>query len=237
MTRRSPATLQVAPPTLEPGPVLLHQLAELSASSAPAVRTARRAAVRALAGAATVAVIGGTTWVAGAVPGSGFGTRHHDGPTSSDVTSTGEAAAGTPPSDGAASAPGSPWSPGLPGTRISAPPAVRIPTDRHDHPGRHGGQGGHDADGHPGEAKHLAKGHAKHHGNGHAYGHDKTPPSGHGHAYGHDKTPPGHTGEHGKGHGKGHGHSKGHSHGHGSSHSHGHHGGGGKHHPKGRGHH
>ena len=241
---RFPTTLRVAPPTLEPGPVLLHQLAELSASSSPAVRTARHAAVRALAGVATVAVIGGTTWVAGAATGPGHGTRHAERSSTSSpgVASSGEAAVGTPQPDGATSAPDSPWSPGLSGA-----PSSQRPDRVRPHLRTHTGSTRHEA----GEQAH-GNGHAHGHDTtppGHAYGHDKTPP-GHettppGHAYGHDKTPPGHDDDHGDNHGddhgKGHGHGQGHHDGapggqqHG--HAHGHHGAKkSDHHPKRRGH-
>lgn len=120
MTRRSTPQFRVAPPTLDPGPVLLHQLVELSAASSPTVRTYRHAGVRALAGAATVAVLGATTWVAGAAPGSvDLGPAERATLESSGVPTSGEDAVGTPQPDGKTSAPGSSWSPELPGPQTS----------------------------------------------------------------------------------------------------------------------
>ncbi|MEZ0578546.1 hypothetical protein [Nocardioides sp. MH1] len=220
MTRRSTPRLRVAPPTLEPDPVLLHQLSELSMSSTPSARTARHAGRRALAGAAAVAVIGGTTWVAGAAVGPGLGTRHAQQPThTSSVASPGEAVVGTPQPDDATSAPGSPWSPGLPGTGPSASHRA------HHSQGRHDGTPGRSADhGHPGnphqEGRHD---NGRHH--GHAYGHAQTPPahsdhSGGSHQGRHDNgrhrgqgNGQGNGQQQGHGHGKGHGQSNGHGHG------------------------
>jgi|GEM_PF-4461432 len=227
MTPRSTPLLRVAPPILEPGPVLLHQLVELSASSSPSVRTARYAGVRALAGAATVAVIGATTWVAGAAPGPDLavGPAARSPHEASGVPTPGGTDVGTPQSDVQPSAPGSSWSPELPGTEAFVP--LSVPDNPGEQPPRvHPGQGSDkasDKGSDKGEGKGHGKGHGK--GRGHAFGHDKTPP-------GQEKTPPGHGkgrghggGHHeesanGAGHGKGHG--KGHANGHGNGHANGH---------------
>ena len=211
MTQRSTPQFRVAPPTLEPGPVLLHQLAELSAASSPSVRTVRYAGVRALAGAATVAVIGGTTWVAGAAPGSvDLGPAERAIHESTGVPTPGEGVVWTPQPDDMTSVPGSSWSPELPGNETSErgtsrrTPATRSPKapDRADEPGapddagdKGKGKGGgrddhgapHDtgAPNEPGEqppVDHPGNGTANGRGDGTGNGH------GRGHAKGHDKV-------------------------------------------------
>ncbi|WP_223162847.1 hypothetical protein, partial [Nocardioides antri] len=69
---------------------------------------------------------------------------------------------GTPQSDVTTSAPGSPWSPGLPGTETSAP----VGPDRA--PNEPGGQPALDD---PGKGKDKAKGRGDGTGNGHGRGH------------------------------------------------------------------
>ena len=57
-------------PALEPDPVLLGQLTELSAASAAAVARSSLRPARALAtGAAALGLVAATTWIAGALPG------------------------------------------------------------------------------------------------------------------------------------------------------------------------
>lgn len=172
MTRRSTPRLRVAPPTLEPDPVLLHQLATLGARSSPTARTARFALARALTGAAAVAVIGGTTWVAGATPGS-------DPTVGPAVRATQEATGATSPGgdveapfDVTPSEPGSPWSPGLPGKGTSTAGAP----DRTGAPREPGQQPPNDSTGNTGMSKGRGDGTGNGHGRGHAYGHVKTPP-------------------------------------------------------------
>lgn len=223
MTRRSTPLLRVAPPTLEPGPVLLHQLTELSASSSPSVRTARYAGVRALAGAATVAVIGATTWVAGAAPGSdGVGPAARSSHEAAGVPTPGGTDVGTPQSDVQSSAPGSSWSPELPGTEPSV--EIRVPNapgeqPPNDHPGKGSdhGQGGKDGKGGKGDGTGNGQG------RGHAYGHLKTPPGQNHNPPGQDQTPPGHDNKpagHKKESAGGKGHGTGHSNGHGKANGH-----------------
>jgi hypothetical protein len=193
MTRRSTPQLRIAPPILEPDVVLLHQLASLSASSSSAVRTARYAGARALAGAATIAVIGATTWVAGAAPGTiDMGPAQRSTPAPSGVPTPGEDVVATPQLDDEPSAPGSSWSPELPGTETSARAGAAAGPEEPEEPGQqpavdHRGNG-------------LDKGRGDGTGNGH----------GRGHAYGHIKGDRGQghgreqAGEHGRGHARGH---------------------------------
>lgn len=112
--------LRVAPPTLEPDPVLLGRLAALSAASTPAPHTARTTAVRLLSVAASVAAIGATTWVAGALPGIDSPVAPAEQPTHGPAT-PGTEASETPQSD-ASIASGSPTSPGLPDATSSSEP-------------------------------------------------------------------------------------------------------------------
>lgn len=111
---RSPQ-LRVAPLTLEPDPVFLAMLANLSASSRPAsIRTARSAGLRMIVATASVAVIATATWASGVSMGS-TPLSPADSPAQlepSDRPSPGDVA--TPQSD-VSTSPGSPVSPGLPG--------------------------------------------------------------------------------------------------------------------------
>lgn len=207
MTRRTTPSLRVAPPTLEPGPVLLHQLAELGACSSPSARTARRAGVRALAGAATVAVIGGTTWMAGAATGPdlGAGRAERFVHVTTSAASPGGNVVGTPQTDDSTSAPGSPWSPGLPGTGPSSEARTDHQPVRPDHPRGRSGQHAHPGNPHQ-EGRHDNGQHR-----GHAYGHDKTPPGRGRHSSGSHEGRHGndeHEGRHdnGRHHGAGNGH-------------------------------
>lgn len=165
MKRRSTPPLRVAPPTLEPDSVLLHQLAQLSASSAPAARTVRHAGARAFAVAATVAVIGGTTWAAGALSGPEVPPGPADQPAQSATgtpTTGGEVVRTPQPDDRVSSAPGSPTSPGLPGDQASA--EVLEEPDAQPQPPREGpGMGDGDGNGH---------------GRGNATGHVRNPDNG-----------------------------------------------------------
>ena len=197
MAQRSTPQLRVVPPTLEPGPVLLHQLTELSLSSSRAVRTARYAGIRALAGAATVAVIGVTTWVAGAAPGSDVNVGPAERPThvTTGVPSTGDDV-GPPQSDGLRSAPGSPWSPGLPGAEpsvVTVAPEDAGPDEKTAAQQRiedHSGNWNHQVKVAPddtGDDSGDDTGHGNGHGNGHSNGpSDDATGHGNGHAYGHD---------------------------------------------------
>lgn len=138
--------LRVAPPTLEPDPVLLGRLAALSAASTPVPPTARTTAVRLLAVAASVAVIGATTWVAGALPGVDSPVSPAEQPTYGPAT-PGTEAPETPHSD-ASTASGSPTSPGLPDATSSTEPFGGQPsdTDRDDDTAEPRGKGHRDGD-------------------------------------------------------------------------------------------
>ena len=74
--------LRVDVPTLEPDPVLLAQLVQVSSAHAPAATTSRATSVKVLLAAAGVAAVTATTWVAGAVPGAPSPIRpaHHPHP-------------------------------------------------------------------------------------------------------------------------------------------------------------
>ena len=223
MAHRSTPRLTVAPPTLEPDAVLLHQLAELSASSTPAARTARHAGARALAAAATVAVIGGTTWVAGAAAGPDLGGPAQRPSTAATGVPTLGGTVGTPQSDITSFAPGSPWSPGLPGDETS--PRDGAPHEPGNQPPR-------DTPAHS-KDRGAGDGTGNGHGRGHAFGHEKTPPGlenkdrphGNSGSHRHDESGGGHGQRNGDGNGsrnrngkaeghhqsRGKGHSKGHS--------------------------
>ena len=235
MAQRSTPQFRVVPPTLEPGTVLLHQLTELSLSSSPAVRTARYAGVRALAGAATVAVIGVTTWVAGAAPGSDASVGPAERPThvTTGLPSTGDDV-GPPQSDGLRSAPDSPWSPGLSGTEpsvVTVAPEDAAPDERTAAQQRnadHSGKGHHqvkvapdDTGDDSGDDSGDDTGHGNGHGNGQGNGHSNGPSDddtgnghGNGHAYGHDasRSDEG-SKDKDKGENRGNGHANGHANG------------------------
>lgn len=112
--------LRVGIPTLEPDPVFLGMLADLSASSRPAApRTTRSAGLRLIAATASVATIVAATWAAGIqtsvetpLPSAGSPAQEDmSGPSSHGDTGS--------PQSGVSTSPGSPTSPGLPGTNTS----------------------------------------------------------------------------------------------------------------------
>ena len=86
--------LRVEVPTLEPDPILLHQLVTLSSASAPSSTPSRASSMKVLLAAAGVAVVATTTWAAGAVPGKLFPPR----PASHPHTVVPPTAASTAPS-------------------------------------------------------------------------------------------------------------------------------------------
>lgn len=112
--------LRVDAPTLEPDPVLLGMLADLSASSRPATpRTTRSAGLRIIAATASVAIIAAATWAAGIQTGAETPLSPADRPSPAEISgppSPGDV--GTPHPD-VSTSPGSPLSPGLPGTSSS----------------------------------------------------------------------------------------------------------------------
>ncbi len=115
MTNRNrTGRLRVDVPTLEPDPALLERLVMASASSTPARRPARPAGIRLLVAAASVAMIGATTWVAGAIPGTESPLGPAMQPTHGPSAPSPGGESGAPHPDDSTS-PGSPLSPGLPG--------------------------------------------------------------------------------------------------------------------------
>ena len=120
MTSHRADRLRVAPPTLEPDPVLLATLAEVGASSHPAVpRTARPAGLRLIVATAGVAAIATATWAAGIPAGTDIPLSPADAPTQEETSgppSPGNV--GSPQTD-VSDLPGSPVSPGLPGNNPS----------------------------------------------------------------------------------------------------------------------
>lgn len=113
--------LRVAVPTLEPDPVFLGVLAELGASSQPvAPQTARSAGLRMIVATASVAVIAAATWAAGTPTGSDIPLSPADSPTREEPSGPpSHGNVGTPQPD-VSTSPGSPLSPGLPGTHSAA---------------------------------------------------------------------------------------------------------------------
>jgi len=144
--------LRVDVPTLEPDPVLLAQMVQLSSAKAPAVTTSRASSVKVLLAAVGVAAVTATTWAAGAVPGvpSPIRPAHHPHTAVSPSPSptTGSATRTPGASDPTSEAPGSihPTPDSRPhGTAPGASPAVQRPGTRRqqDHTGPHQGTGPH----------------------------------------------------------------------------------------------
>lgn len=121
MSNHRTERLRVAVPTLEPDPVFLGVLAELGASSQPvAPQTARSAGLRMIVATASVAVIAAATWAAGTPTGSDIPLSPADSPTQEEPSGPpSHGNVGTPQPD-VSTSPGSPLSPGLPGTHSSA---------------------------------------------------------------------------------------------------------------------
>ncbi|WP_408898688.1 hypothetical protein ACJ5H2_06165 [Nocardioides sp. R1-1] len=121
MTHERPTErLRVDVPTLEPDPAFLGMLAHLSAGSQAATpRSTRSAGFRMVVATGSVAVIATATWAAGVPTGGGVPHSPAESPSRigpSGTPSPGDV--GTPHSDVAT--PGSPLSPGLPGSSTSA---------------------------------------------------------------------------------------------------------------------
>lgn len=141
MSNHRTERLRVAAPTLEPDPVFLGVLAELGASSLPvAPQTARSAGLRMIVATASVAVIAAATWAAGTPSGGDIPLSPTDSPTQEEPSGPpSHGNVGTPQPD-VSTSPGSPLSPGLPGTHSSASDRAagsgravdraRIPADR-----------------------------------------------------------------------------------------------------------
>lgn len=178
---RATDRLRVDVPTLEPDPAFLGMLAHLSATSqATAPRSTRSAGFRLVLATGSVAVIAAATWAAGVPTGGGGPHSPADSPSQigpSGTPSPGDV--GTPHSD-VTTTPGSPLSPGLPGSSSSSDHAVdpgdadenRARGDQSDHAT---GQG-HLKDKPAGKGK--AKGHDKDKAQGKAKGHDRAPGEG-----------------------------------------------------------
>lgn len=114
--------LRVAVPTLEPDPVFLNVLAELGASSRPVTpRAARSAGLRMIVATASVAVVATATWAAGSPTGMDTPLSPADSPSHMEPSGPpSHGNVGTPQPD-VSNSPGSPLSPGLPGTTSSLP--------------------------------------------------------------------------------------------------------------------
>ncbi|MDQ6525579.1 hypothetical protein RB608_18315 [Nocardioides sp. LHD-245] len=194
MTQQRPTErLRVDVPTLEPDPAFLGMLTHLSAGSqAASPRSTRSTGLRVVVATGFVAVIATATWAAGIPIGGGSPHSPAERPTRigpSGTTSPGDV--GTPHSDVAT--PGSPLSPGLPGTSTSSSAEHATDPDGAGGGRDPGGQGGPDSkgdgqdgrgqggqgagpgssDGSPGKGK--AKGHDKDKARGKAKGHDREP--------------------------------------------------------------
>ncbi|TWG95159.1 hypothetical protein L615_000500001030 [Nocardioides sp. J9] len=117
MSNHRTQRLRVAAPTLEPDPVFLGVLAELGASSQPvAPRTARSAGLRMIVATASVAVIAAATWAAEIPHGGDIPLSPADSPAQQEPSGPpSHGNVGTPQPD-VSTTPGSPLSPGLPGT-------------------------------------------------------------------------------------------------------------------------
>ncbi len=121
MSNHRTERLRVAAPTLEPDPVFLGVLAGLGASSQPvAPRTARSAGLRMIVATASVAVIAAATWATGTPSGGDIPLSPADSPTQEEPSGPpSHGNVGTPQPD-VSTSPGSPLSPGLPGTHSAA---------------------------------------------------------------------------------------------------------------------
>ena len=180
---RTTERLRVDVPTLEPDPAFLGMLAHLSATSqATLPRSTRSAGLRLVLATGSVAVIATATWAAGVPTGGGVPHTPADSPTRigpSGTPSPGDV--GTPHSD-VTTTPGSPLSPGLPGSSFS--PSSEHAVD----PGRADEGKGHGDKGAGGRPQGHAKGHGKDKGSqGKAKGHQKDKAQGK--AEGHDRNP------------------------------------------------
>lgn len=180
---RTTERLRVDVPTLEPDPAFLGMLAHLSATSqATLPRSTRSAGLRMVLATGSVAVIAAATWAAGVPTGGGVPHTPTDSPTRigpSGTPSPGDV--GTPHSD-VSTMPGSPLSPGLPGSSTSPSSERAVDPDRADE-GKGRGQGADgQANGHAKDkgkaSKGKAKGHKKDKAKGKATGHDRAPGEG-----------------------------------------------------------
>jgi hypothetical protein len=184
---RTTERLRVDVPTLEPDPAFLGMLAHLSATSQAALpRSTRSAGFRLVLATGSVAVIAAATWAAGVPTVGGVPHTPADSPTRigpSGTPSPGDV--GTPHSD-VTTTPGSPLSPGLPGSSTSPSSEHAVDPGKADEGKGRGNQG---ADG---QAEGKAKGHAKDKdkdkaSKGKAKGHKKDKAQGK--AKGHDRDP------------------------------------------------
>lgn len=161
--------LRATIPALEPDPVLLGQLVELSAASTAASARPPLRPVRALvAGAAALGLVGATSWIAGALPGVPSPLEPHPtpapvptspatpsptgdarvpgadiGPTSDASLPHGEASDAGPLTRSSGWVPPGWVPPGRPSTRPTTPGegrAVGRGPDKHPDPGKHLGQ-------------------------------------------------------------------------------------------------
>lgn len=148
MSKHSIEGLRVDVPTLEPDPVLLTQLVQLSSAKAPAATSSRASSVKVLLAAVGVAAVTATTWAAGAVPGvpSPIRPAHHPHTAVSPSPSptTGSATRTPGASDPTSEAPGSihPTPDGRPHSAApGASPTIQRPGTRpkQDHTGAHHG--------------------------------------------------------------------------------------------------
>ncbi len=178
---RATERLRVDVPTLEPDPAFLGMLAHLSATSQAALpRSTRSAGFRLVLATGSVAVIAAATWAAGVPTVGGVPHTPADSPTRigpSGTPSPGDV--GTPHSD-VTTTPGSPLSPGLPGSSTSPSSEHAVDPGEADEGKGRGDQGaggranGHEKDKHK-ASKGKAKGHHKDKAQGQAKGHEREP--------------------------------------------------------------
>lgn len=155
MARERWTALRVDAPTLEPHPVLLARLSALSHNSAPVPGRVRRRAARALAVAASAAVVGTTSWAAGALPSTVSNVSSAQRPAATGLASPG--AIGSP-QPGDVLSPGvllsprtpgeySPSATGTPGGEPRAEKSKANPSQNPDRPGQD--RGAHHQSGRP----------------------------------------------------------------------------------------
>ncbi|GAB3865658.1 hypothetical protein GCM10028801_36400 [Nocardioides maradonensis] len=116
-TSRHPA-LRIEIPTLDPDGALLERLAAASVVSTPSPGTPWLVGLRAALVAVVVALLGATSWAAGALAGVDTPFRHREITHAPMVPTTPPGVTGSPQSGGSSS--GSPAAPGLPDARGGA---------------------------------------------------------------------------------------------------------------------
>lgn len=109
------SALRIEIPTLDPDEVLLERLVTASVSSTPSPGTPWLVGLRAALVAVVVALLGATTWAAGALAGVDTPFRHREITHAPMVPTTPPGATGSPQSGDSSS--GSPAAPGLPDAR------------------------------------------------------------------------------------------------------------------------